>query len=81
MKTNDVLIVGGGIIGGSIAFELARRNLRVTVLDRHEMMREASWAAGTAADTAAEKRRYLEMPWTGPEPVASSIKWLCAGIR
>jgi hypothetical protein len=34
-----------------------------------------AWAAGTAADTAAEKRRYLEMPWTGPEPVASSIKY------
>jgi glycine oxidase len=41
----DVLIVGGGVIGGSIAFDLARRNLRVAVLDRQELMREASWAA------------------------------------
>jgi glycine oxidase len=39
------VIVGGGIIGGSIAFELAQRNLRVAVLDRQELMREASWAA------------------------------------
>ena len=45
MKTYDVAIVGGGIIGGSIAFDLARRNLRVAVLDRQELMREASWAA------------------------------------
>lgn len=45
MKTYDVVIVGGGIIGGSIAFELSRRNLRVAVLDRQELMREASWAA------------------------------------
>ena len=45
MKNCDVVIVGGGIIGGSIAFELAQRNLRVTVLDRREFMREASWAA------------------------------------
>ncbi len=45
MKTYDVVIVGGGIIGGSIAFELAQRNLRVAVLDRQELMREASWAA------------------------------------
>jgi glycine oxidase len=45
VKTFDVLIVGGGIIGGSIAFELSRRNLRVAVLDRQELMREASWAA------------------------------------
>ncbi len=45
MKRYDVLIVGGGIIGGSIAFELSQRNLRVAVLDRQELMREASWAA------------------------------------
>ena len=45
MNTYDVVIVGGGIIGGAIAFELARRNLRVIVLDRQELMHEASWAA------------------------------------
>jgi len=45
VKTYDVVIVGGGIIGGSIAFELARRNLRVAVMDRQELMQEASWAA------------------------------------
>ena len=45
MNTYDVVIVGGGIIGGSIAFELSRRNLRVAVVDRQELMREASWAA------------------------------------
>ena len=45
MKTYDVVIVGGGIIGGSIAFELAQQDLRVAVLDRQELMHEASWAA------------------------------------
>jgi glycine oxidase len=45
VNTYDVVIVGGGIIGGSIAFELVRRNLRVMVLDRQELMHEASWAA------------------------------------
>lgn len=45
MKTYDAVIVGGGIIGGSVAFDLARRNLRVAVLDRQELMHEASWAA------------------------------------
>ncbi len=45
MGTYDVLIAGGGIIGGAIAFELAQRNLRVALLDRREFMHEASWAA------------------------------------
>jgi glycine oxidase len=45
VKSYEVLIVGGGIIGGSIAFELSRRNVRVALLDRQEFMREASWAA------------------------------------
>jgi glycine oxidase len=45
VKTYDAVIVGGGIIGGSIAFDLGRRGLRVVVLDRQELMHEASWAA------------------------------------
>jgi len=41
----DVAIVGGGIIGGSIAFELAAEKLRVILLDRQQPGQEASWAA------------------------------------
>jgi len=41
----DVIIVGGGLIGSSIAFELASEKLRVALLDRQEPCREASWAA------------------------------------
>jgi glycine oxidase len=46
MKTYDAAVIGGGIIGGSIAFELARHGLRVVLLDRQKPGREASWAAG-----------------------------------
>lgn len=45
MKTYDAIIAGGGIIGGSIAFELATRNLSVLILDRQTPGQEASWAA------------------------------------
>jgi glycine oxidase len=41
----DVIIVGGGLIGGSIAFELSSEELRVALLDRQDPGREASWAA------------------------------------
>ncbi len=45
MNTYDAIIVGGGIIGGSIAFEFAQRKLSVAVLDRQGLGYEASWAA------------------------------------
>jgi glycine oxidase len=45
VKTFDAIIVGGGLIGSAIAFELAGEKLRVVVIDRQEPGREASWAA------------------------------------
>lgn len=54
MKTYDAVIVGGGIIGGSIAFELGRRGLRAAVLDRQELMHEASWAAAGMLSAAPD---------------------------
>jgi glycine oxidase len=41
----DAVIVGGGIIGGSIAFELAAERLRIVLVDRQQPGGEASWAA------------------------------------
>ena len=52
--SQDVIIIGGGIIGGSIAWELARRGLHPLVLDRQEAGREASWAAAGMLQTAPE---------------------------
>lgn len=52
--SHDVIIIGGGIIGGSIAWELARRGLHPLVLDRQEAGREASWAAAGMLQTAPE---------------------------
>lgn len=40
----DVLIIGGGVIGLTTAYELAREGVRVALVDRHEPGREASWA-------------------------------------
>lgn len=44
-RTPDVAIVGGGVIGGAIALELARRGLAVTLLESGRIGRGASRAA------------------------------------
>ena len=45
MTAFDIAIIGGGVIGTSIAWELAAGKLRVVVLDRQQPGQEASWAA------------------------------------
>ncbi len=40
----DCLIIGGGVIGLSLAYELARHDLRVRVIDKGPAGKEASWA-------------------------------------
>ena len=45
MASSDVIIIGGGIIGLSLAHRLASEKLRVVVLDRQQPGLEASWAA------------------------------------
>lgn len=46
MKTWDVIIIGGGIIGLSLALALKKRGASVLVVERGEPGREASHAAG-----------------------------------
>jgi glycine oxidase len=43
-KHPDVVVVGGGIVGLSCAYFLARDGLSVEVLDRGDLGKEASWA-------------------------------------
>ncbi len=52
-KKSDVVIVGGGIIGLSIGWQLLRRHVEVTLIDRGEAGKAASWlAAGMLAPNA-----------------------------
>jgi glycine oxidase len=46
VKTWDIIIIGGGIIGLSLAIALRKRGARVLVVERGEPGREASYAAG-----------------------------------
>lgn len=52
---SDVVIVGGGVIGLSIAWVLTRAGARVTVLDRQAVGRAASWAGAGMIPPYAER--------------------------
>ncbi len=44
MRPSDVVVVGGGVIGLSVAYALANEGVLATVVERGEMGRAASWA-------------------------------------
>jgi len=61
VKTWDVIVIGGGIIGLSLSIALHKRGLRVLVVERGEPGREASHAAaGMLADCTLETPAALQ---------------------
>ena len=62
--TADVVVIGAGIVGGSIAYELARRGRSVVVVDRGR-------GAGTGSTSASSAViRYNYSTWTGVAAVS-----------
>jgi glycine oxidase len=57
----DIVIIGGGVIGLSIAYELAGQGARVRVLEQGQFGQESSWAgAGILPPGNPAKARTLE---------------------
>jgi len=54
MKPYDAVVAGGGLIGASIALELACAGMKVAVFDAQEPGREASWASAGMISPAPE---------------------------
>jgi glycine oxidase len=55
----DAVVAGGGLIGASIALELAKRHLRAVIIDRQEPGKEASWAAAGMLSCAPDSTDSL----------------------
>lgn len=73
----DAIIVGGGLVGATLAYSLARAGLQVVVLDRGDPQ---SWLNdsfdGRASAVALASQRYLEAIglWATMAPQACAIK-------
>ena len=61
-QTTDVAIIGGGVIGCSIAYQLSKAGVQVSVIEREEIAAEASRAAAGLLSPAEVL--------TGPKAVA-----------
>ena len=70
MKTFDVAIAGAGLIGGSIAWELARSGLRVGLFDKQEPGKEASWASAGILSPAPESPGMIALVSLGKASMA-----------
>lgn len=62
MNSSDVIVVGGGINGMMSALKLIQQGFRVTLLERGQCAREASWAGGGILIPL--------YPWRYSEPIA-----------
>ena len=66
----DVLIIGGGVIGVSAAYYLARSGVPVTLLDKQTIAAGSSWGnAGLIAPNHS-------IPIPGPGVLSRGLKWL-----
>lgn len=73
MKAPDVSIVGGGVIGLSCAFELAKRDGKIVVFEKNATGNEASFAAGGMLAPLCES---VVHPWNvAPERAAQMLEF------
>jgi len=65
-RTADVVVVGAGIVGCSVAYELARAGAKCLLLDRQDVGQEASWAsAGVITHPGPGKSPYAKLRRAG----------------
>lgn len=71
MKKFDVAIAGGGLIGSSIALELAQAGLSVAIFDSQEPGQEASWAGAGILSPAPESPAMIPLVSLGKASLAA----------
>jgi glycine oxidase len=74
----DVAIAGAGLIGSSIAFELACAGLRVAVFDRQQPGHESSWAGAGILSPAPENPGMVASVPLGKASMAAYPAYIAA---
>lgn len=71
----DVVIVGGGVVGLSLAYELARRGAEVELLERGRLGGEASWAGAGIVTPASREGAREPIDRLRAESVELTARW------
>ena len=71
MQTTEILIVGGGVSGSSIAYHLARVGRAVLVIDRGEIAAEPSASWASAGGVRRQGRHRAEVALA----IEASARW------
>ncbi|MBE02335.1 D-amino acid dehydrogenase [Marinobacter lutaoensis] len=66
-----IVVIGGGVVGVTTAFELNRRGHEVTVLERHDRAGNE-----TSKGNAAQRSYGVVYPWADPAMVFKALPWL-----
>jgi len=69
-KNFEVIVAGGGLIGGAIGLELALAGLRVAIFEKGEPGREASWAGAGILSPAPENPASIPLVPLGKASMA-----------
>jgi D-amino-acid dehydrogenase len=69
-QDSEVLIIGGGVIGNACAYELAKRGMQVTLIDKSAI------GHGCSYGNAGLLTPCLAMPLPMPGVIMQSLKWM-----
>lgn len=66
-----IVVVGGGVVGMTTAYELNRRGHQVTVMERHGVAGNE-----TSKGNAAQRSYGVVYPWADPAMVLKAVPWI-----
>src|SRR5210317_1756489 len=70
----DAVIIGGGVMGCAIAYNLAKEGLKSVVIEKSDIGGEASGSNGGGVRQSARNLKEMPWPWKASKSTAGSMK-------